>query len=241
MNTFNTKNVWNKALRMACVVSVGMLLGQGVACSSESAVTIPAPTTDEHAQANVHSETMVLSGGCFWGVQGVFQHVRGVTSAVSGYAGGRRETATYDQVSEGNTGHAESVQVTYDPTQVTYGQLLQVFFSVVHNPTQLNYQGPDTGTQYRSALFPTNDVQKQVAQGYIAQLDRSKIFHAPLVTRIEPNSAFYPAEDYHQDFLTLNPHYPYIAINDVPKVEALKRAYPNLYRAQPVLVKAASH
>ncbi|HEY7985655.1 MAG TPA: peptide-methionine (S)-S-oxide reductase MsrA [Methylophilaceae bacterium] len=236
-----TKTIWKKALRAACMLGIGMLLGQGVACSSESAVAIPAPTTDEHAAANVHSETLVLSGGCFWGVQGVFQHVRGVTSAVSGYAGGRRETATYDQVSEGNTGHAESVQVTYDPNQITYGQLLQIFFSVVHNPTELNYQGPDSGTQYRSALFPTNDMQKQVAQGYIAQLDRTKAFHAPIVTHVETYTGFYPAEDHHQDFLTLNPHYPYIMINDLPKVEALKRMYPNLYRTQPVLVKATSH
>ncbi len=232
------KTIWGKA---AGILVIGMSLGQGIAYSAEPVVAIPPPAMDEHATATDHAETLVLSGGCFWGVQGVFQHVRGVTKAVSGYAGGRRETATYDQVSGGDTGHAESVQVTYDPTQITYGQLLQIFFSVAHNPTELNYQGPDSGTQYRSAVFPTNDMQKQIVQSYITQLDRSKLFHAPIVTHVETYTGFYPAEDHHQDFLTLNPHYPYIVFNDLPKVEALKRMYPNLYRAQPVLVKAAAH
>ncbi|HEY8085421.1 MAG TPA: peptide-methionine (S)-S-oxide reductase MsrA [Methylophilaceae bacterium] len=235
-----TNKLWNKASRIAYILGIGILLSQGVACSAEPTVAIPPPAMDEHPAATEHSETLVLSGGCFWGVQGVFQHVRGVTKAVSGYAGGHRETATYDQVSQGDTGHAESVQVTYDPTQVTYGQLLQVFFSVAHNPTELNYQGPDSGTQYRSALFPTSDMQKKIAQSYIAQLDHTKLFHAPIVTHVEPYTGFYPAEDHHQDFLTLNPTYPYIVFNDLPKVEALKRMFPSLYRAQPVLVKTVS-
>ena len=180
----------------------------------------------------------VFAGGCFWGVQGVFQHVKGVTKAVSGYAGGDKGSAEYETVSLGSTGHAEAVQVTYDPQQVTYGQLLQVFFAVAHDPTELNRQGPDTGTQYRSAVFPTGDEQATVAKAYIAQLDHAHAFQSPIVTRIEPGRAFYPAEDYHQDFLTRHPTYPYIVINDLPKIDDLKRLLPDLYRTDPVLVRA---
>ena len=163
------------------------------------------------------SAVVVLAGGCFWGVQGVFQHVKGVTSAISGYAGGEKKTARYETVGSGRTGHAESVQVTYDPRQISYGRLLHIFFSVVHDPTQLNRQGPDFGTQYRSAIFPTTTEQAEVAKAYIAQLDQAHAFKKAIVTRIEPDRPFYPAENYHQDFLTRNPKYPYIVINDLPK------------------------
>ncbi|WP_329601703.1 peptide-methionine (S)-S-oxide reductase MsrA [Paraburkholderia antibiotica] len=216
------------------------LLTQPLAASAETAVVIAPPALDEPlAASTAHEETAVFAGGCFWGVQGVFQHVRGVTKAVSGYSGGTRETAGYEIVSGGETGHAESVQVTFDPARVTYGQLLQVYFSVIHDPTELNRQGPDSGTQYRSAVFPLNDTQRRVAQGYIAQLDRSHAFPAPIVTKTEPYRGFYPAESYHQNYLTLHPDSAYIAINDMPKVASLKRLFPHLYRDKPVLVDAA--
>lgn len=217
-------------------VAAALVAWQRPAHSAQGAVVIAPPAIDEPVGAS-HSETAVFAGGCFWGVQGVFQHVRGVTQAVSGYSGGAADTAQYETVSTGDTGHAESVEVTYDPTQVTYGRLLQIFFSVAHDPTELNRQGPDTGTQYRSALFPTNPMQRTVAQAYIAQLDASHAFAKPIVTRIEDFKGFYPAEAYHQNFLALNPNYPYIVINDLPKVANLKRLDPTLYRADPVLVK----
>ncbi|UCP09237.1 peptide-methionine (S)-S-oxide reductase MsrA [Pseudomonas sp. MM213] len=204
--------------------------------STEDAVIIPAPTLDEITQA--HSETAVFAGGCFWGVQGVFQHVKGVKKAVSGYAGGAADTAQYERVSGGNTGHAESVEVTFDPTQVSYGTLLQIYFSVAHNPTELNRQGPDHGTQYRSAIFPENSEQQRVAQAYIAQLDAAKSFNKPIVTKLETYNGFYPAEEEHQDFLTEHPTYPYIVINDLPKVAQLKKLFPERYQEKPVLVKA---
>ncbi|MNQ72161.1 Peptide methionine sulfoxide reductase MsrA/MsrB [compost metagenome] len=196
---------------------------------------IPPPTLDEITQA--HSETAVFAGGCFWGVQGVFQHVKGVKDAVSGYAGGAANTAQYERVSNGNTGHAESVEVTFDPTQVSYGTLLQIYFSVAHNPTELNRQGPDTGTQYRSAIFTKNAEQQKVAEAYIAQLDAAKSFSKPIVTKLESYNGFYPAEEEHQDFLTEHPTYPYIVINDLPKVAQLKQLYPDRYQDKPVLVK----
>ena len=204
--------------------------------SAEDAVIIPAPTLDEITQA--HSETAVFAGGCFWGVQGVFQHVKGVKKAVSGYAGGAANTAQYERVSDGNTGHAESVEVTFDPDQVSYGTLLQIYFSVAHNPTELNRQGPDSGTQYRSAIFPKNSEQQRVAQAYIAQLDAAHSFNKPIVTKLETYNGFYPAEEEHQDFLTEHPRYPYIVINDLPKVARLKQLYPDRYQEKPVLVKA---
>jgi peptide-methionine (S)-S-oxide reductase len=220
--------------------ALALLLAQRAAFPSENAVVIAPPALDEPVSANAaHQETAVFAGGCFWGVQGVFQHVRGVKNAVSGYSGGARDTAEYETVSGGDTGHAESVQVTFDPTQVTYGQLLQVYFSVIQDPTELNRQGPDTGTQYRSAVFPLNDTQRHVAQSYIAQLDRSHVFPAPIVTKTEQYKGFYPAEAYHQNYLTLHPNSAYIAINDMPKVANLKRLFPNLYRDKPVLVEAA--
>lgn len=203
---------------------------------AEPAVVIPAPIKDEPAGTS-HSETALFAGGCFWGIQGVFQHVKGVTSAVSGYAGGEAQTASYEQVSTGDTGHAESVKVTFDPTQVTYGELLHIFFSVGHNPTELNRQGPDTGSQYRSAVFPLNQAQAYVAKAYIAQLDASHSYSEPLVTKVENNAHFYPAEAYHQNFLNDNPDYPYIVVNDLPKIKDLKQHFPADYREQPVLVR----
>lgn len=176
--------------------------------------------------------------GCFWGVQGVFQHVVGVTQAVSGYAGGSQATAIYEVVSSGATGHAESVQITFDPQLISYGQLLQIYFSVAHDPTQLNRQGPDVGTQYRSAIFPTSAEQARIARAYIDQLQQAEVFRAPIVTRLELDQTFYPAEAYHQDYLTRNPTQPYVAINDLPKIENLKRLQPTVYRADPVLVLA---
>jgi len=206
--------------------------------AAENPHVVPAPSVDEAAGSS-NSEVAVLAGGCFWGVQGVFQHVEGVTGAVSGYAGGSKDTAEYETVSTGSTGHAESVQVTFDPRRISYGRILQIFFSVAHDPTELNRQGPDRGTQYRSAIFPTGAEQARVAEAYIAQLNQAHAFAAPIVTKIEPGHAFYPAEAYHQNYLTLHPSQPYIAINDIPKIEALKELFPNLYRDTPVLVAAA--
>jgi peptide-methionine (S)-S-oxide reductase len=202
----------------------------------EKARAIPAPAMDEQA-GPATSEVAVLAGGCFWGVQGVYQHVKGVASAVSGYAGGEKNTAQYERVSTGRTGHAESVQVTFDPRSITYGRILQIYFSVVHDPTELNRQGPDVGPQYRSAIFPSSEGQASVARAYIAQLDQAKVFEKGIVTRIESGRTFYPAEAYHQDFLTRNPTYPYIVYNDLPKIDNLKRLFPDLYRADPVLVR----
>jgi peptide-methionine (S)-S-oxide reductase len=217
----------------ACLLAIGLHFGMSFA--AEPSVVIPAPAVDEPV-AGRHTETAVFAGGCFWGVQGVFQHVKGVTNAVSGYSGGKKETAEYETVSGGSTGHAESVQVTFDPTQVSYGKLLQVYFSVAHNPTELNYQGPDHGTQYRSALFPLDDEQRKVATAYIAQLDAAKTFPRPIVTHVEAYKGFFPAEAYHQNFLTLNPDYPYIVYNDLPKVADLKKVFPAQYADKPVLV-----
>jgi peptide-methionine (S)-S-oxide reductase len=208
-----------------------------VGAAAEVARDLPAPAIDEPATAG--SEVAILAGGCFWGVQGVFQHVAGVASAVSGYAGGARDTAQYENVSSGKTGHAEAVRITFDPQRISYGRILQLYFSVAHDPTQLNRQGPDVGSQYRSAIFPTTPEQARIAQAYIAQLDQARVFPAPIVTKIEPGHQFYPAEAYHQDYLTLHPAQPYIAINDLPKIDNLKRLFPKLYRADPVLVAAA--
>ena len=196
-----------------------------------TSIMVPAPNVDEPTSASAAPETAVLAGGCFWGVQGVYAHVKGVTEAESGYAGGDRATANYETVSTGSTGHAESVRITYDPTQVTYGQLLQIFFSVVQDPTQLNRQGPDEGTQYRSAIFAQDATQQRVAQSYIAQLTQAAVFPGPIVTSVVPPKAeFFPAERYHQDFLNLNPSNPYIAANDMPKLDGLKQLFPALYR-----------
>jgi peptide-methionine (S)-S-oxide reductase len=216
--------------------------GFGVAPSSaEDAKLIPAPALDETPGTSpVATETVVLAGGCFWGVQGVFQHVEGVTKAVSGYAGGAAETAHYEMVGTGETGHAESVQVTFDPHKVSFGQLLQIYFSVAHDPTELNYQGPDMGPQYRSTIFPTSPEQAKIAKAYIDQLQAAKVFGNDIVTTIEEGKTFYPAEDYHQDYLTLHPGQPYIAINDLPKIRDLERLYPERWREEPVLVMAGA-
>ncbi len=217
--------------------SLSLGFGSAATQAAEDAVVIPAPALDEAGQSG--TETAVFAGGCFWGVQGVFQHVKGVKSAVSGYAGGEAATAQYETVSSGATGHAESVKVTFDPKQVSYGKLLQVFFSVAHNPTQLNFQGPDEGTQYRSALFISDPQQRKVAEAYITQLDKAHVFKQPIVTKVTDDTGFYPAEPYHQDFLTLNPTYPYIVYNDLPKIENLKQIFPADYSTDPVLVLKA--
>lgn len=209
--------------------------------SAEEGRAIPAPAIDEPTPLNPAPETAVLAGGCFWGVQGVYQHVKGVSSAVSGYAGGESSTAQYETIGSGMTGHAESVSITFDPRVISYGRILQIYFSVAHDPTQLNRQGPDHGTQYRSTIFPTNPEQAKVAKAYIDQLNQAQVFDAAIVTTIEPDRQFYPAEDYHQDFLTLNPNYPYIVINDLPKIEDLRTFFPDLYRVEPVLVSAAQN
>jgi peptide-methionine (S)-S-oxide reductase len=224
-----------KVLAIAVLVPpAGLGLWTSTIGAQEAPVTIPAPAQDLTQPAG--TATAVFAGGCFWGVQGVFQHVKGVKNAVSGYAGGAADTAQYEMVGTGSTGHAESVQVTYDPSVVSYGQLLQIYFSVAHNPTELNYQGPDHGTQYRSTIFVSSDDQAKVAAAYIAQLDAAKAYPEKIVTTIEKLQGFYPAEQYHQDFLTLNPTYPYIVINDLPKVEALKTLFPGEYADKPVLV-----
>lgn len=213
---------------------LGLVLRSNTALAQEQPVVIPPP--DKDLQESGATAVAILAGGCFWGVQGVFQRVKGVSNAVSGYAGGSAETATYDRTTRGDTGHAETVEITYDPSVVTYGTLLQIYFSVAHNPTQLNFQGPDRGTQYRSTIFARNADQAEVARAYIAQLDATGQFEAPIVTTIEPFKAFYPAEQYHQDFLTLNPTWPYIVRHDLPKIAALARLFPENYRAEPVLV-----
>lgn len=221
------------------VFAFAAFVGQSSAFSfaaSDGAVMIAPPAMDLPAEAG-NLQTAVFAGGCFWGVQGVFQHVQGVKNAVSGYDGGAANTAEYESVSGGDTGHAESVSVTYDPSKVSYGKLLQIYFSVAHNPTELNRQGPDSGTQYRSQIFAQNTEQQKVALAYIAQLDAAKTFDKPIVTQVEMGKVFYPAESYHQDFLTENPSYPYIVINDLPKVAQLKKLFPDQYRAEPVLVK----
>jgi peptide-methionine (S)-S-oxide reductase len=225
-------------------VSLAALLVAGVATGHFPGVRahaadldrqLPAPAIDEPATAS-HTETAIFAGGCFWGVQGTFQHVRGVTEALAGYDGGQASTAQYETVSTGTTGHAESVRVTFDPTVISYGRLLQIFFSVVTDPTQVNEQYPDTGTQYRSELFTTSPAQAKVASLYIAQLDHAKAFAAPIATIVGTNSGFYPAEGYHQNYLTLNPDSGYIATFDLPKVAALSHVYPAEYSSKPVLV-----
>ena len=223
-----------------CAAAIGALAITAFAIvpsrAAEEAVIIPAPAQD--VQASDGLQTVVVAGGCFWGVQGVFQHTSGVVNAVSGYAGGSKGTADYDTVSTGSTGHAESVQIKYDPKKISYGKILQIFFSVVHDPTQLNRQGPDSGTQYRSAIFTTSDEQKKVTDAYIAQLDAAKVYRKPIVTRVGPLEGFYPAEAYHQDYLTLHPTQPYIAYNDIPKVENLKKIFAENYIGKPTLVNS---
>jgi peptide-methionine (S)-S-oxide reductase len=200
------------------------------AAVSTSSTPIPAPTFDDALADHPGKEVAVFAGGCFWGTQSVFQRVKGVTATMAGYSGGSAATATYDQVTTETTGHAESVQVTYDPAKITYGTLLRIFFSVAHDPTQLNRQGPDVGTSYRSAIFYTSDQQKKIAQAYIAQLDAAHAFHGKIVTEVTPLKGFYDAESYHQDYATKNPDNPYIQVCDVPKTAALKAQFPELFQ-----------
>jgi peptide-methionine (S)-S-oxide reductase len=226
-----------------CAAAIGALAIAAFAVAplraAEDAVVVPPPAADVPASDGL--QTAVVSGGCFWGVQGVFQHTAGIASAVSGYAGGNKSTASYEQVSTGTTGHAESVQIKYDPKKISYGKILQIFFSVVHDPTQLNRQGPDSGTQYRSAIFTTSDEQKKVADAYITQLNAAKVYSKPIVTKVGPLQGFFPAEDYHQDYLTLHPNQPYIAYNDIPKVQNLKKMFAENYIEKPTLVRSVSN
>ena len=204
------------------------------ACNAKAnpAAALPAPAVDAPRASASARETVVVSGGCFWGVQAVFQHVKGVISATSGYSGGSAKTAEYETVSTGETGHAESVEIVFDPSQISFGELLRVFFSVAHDPTQLNRQGPDVGSQYRSVIFYKSDQQKNIAQAYVAQLDQAKVFSRPIATQIVPLQAFYPAEAYHQNYAALHPNQPYIVFNDAPKVAHLQQEFPDLYAAK---------
>jgi peptide-methionine (S)-S-oxide reductase len=214
----------------AAIAAVAALTLPGMQQSVEAAVSIPPPTTN--VTVTVGNQTAVFAGGCFWGMEAVFQHVRGVRSVTSGYAGGTAETATYRQVGTGRTGHAEAVRIVYDPSVVTYGELLRIYFSVAHDPTQVNRQGPDSGRDYRSAIFPQNAAQRSVSRRYIALLNESGRFTRPIATRIE-SGRFYPAEDYHQDFMNRNPRHPYILAHDVEKVEDLRATFPRMFTATP--------
>jgi len=245
MNTHIEPTATAATSRRPAILALALLAAlslcpSAVALAAEKAVVIPPPADDQAAANAPASETAVLAGGCFWGVQGVFQHVKGVTTAVSGYAGGEAGAAHYDMVSMGDTGHAEAVSITFDPKQISYGRILQIYFSVAHNPTELNRQGPDVGMQYRSTIFPSSPEQARIAKAYIAQLDGAKVFDKKIATTIEPLKAFYPAEAYHQDFMTRNPDHPYISYNDLPKVDNLKRVFPDRYRVKPVLVGSGS-
>ena len=231
-----------KVLSAAGAIAVSAWVLFSGSAAAEKAVRLPAPLLDNVEAAPGGRATAVFAGGCFWGVQAVFQHTQGVLNAVSGYAGGDKATASYNFIGSGRTGHAEAVQITYDPKQISYGKLLQIYFSVAHDPTTLNRQGPDSGTQYRSAVFYQDASQKQVAERYITQLDAAKVFPEKIVTQLTPLAptlAFYPAEDYHQDYATLNPRQPYIARFDLPKIANLKTMMPELYRDKPVLVSQA--
>ena len=222
----------NLMLSVILFSALVVLVGFSFACSTAdaSSTPLPDPEIDAPLAKTKGAQKAVLAGGCFWGIEAVFEHVKGVSDAKSGYAGGDAASADYRKVSSGTTGHAESVLVTYDPSQVTYGQLLKVFFSVAHNPTELNRQGPDRGTQYRSAIFYANEEQKKIAEAYIKQLDRAKVFNQPIVTQVTPLEAFHDAESYHQDYLAQHPNEPYIVINDMPKVENLRKQLPQLYK-----------
>lgn len=231
--TRRTIRRWTAAAAALCL-ALGVGVGaRAIGFGGEAAVLVPPPAVDS-PRVSAPAQTAVLAGGCFWGVQGVYQHVRGVQQVLSGYSGGSRETADYETVSRGTSGHAESVEIRFDPKQVSYGEILQIYFSVVHDPTQLDRQGPDVGPQYRSNVFYADDTQKRIAEAYIAQLDRAKVYRRPIVTRVDALKGFYPAEAYHQDFLIRNPTYPYIVVHDLPKVENLKKMFPSRYREQPI-------
>jgi peptide-methionine (S)-S-oxide reductase len=240
--TFTTSVLSRSVLLVPGLMMLGAvwLLSPSGPGAAEPAAIIPAPTVDDAPARGSETEAAVLAGGCFWGVQGVFQHVKGVTSAISGYAGGDKATAHYEIVGSGTTGHAESVRIEFDRHQISYGRILQIYFSVAHDPTQLNRQGPDTGTQYRSAIFTEGADQAKIAKAYIAELNQARAFDAAIVTKVSQLNGFYPAEDYHQNYLTLNPSSPYIEFNDLPKIENLRRVFPDLYRADPVLVATSA-
>jgi peptide-methionine (S)-S-oxide reductase len=228
---------WPKTLMALGVAALAITLWRSPLYGAEAPVIIAPPAIDNPKAAGA-PQTAVLAGGCFWGVQGVFEHVRGVKQVVAGYAGGEQSTAHYGTVGSGGTGHAESVRIIFDPAAISYGQLLQIAFSVVFDPTQLNRQGPDSGTQYRSVIFYADDNQKHIAEAYIHQLDQAHAYPRAIVTSVDPLKGFYPAEDYHQDYLFHNPTAPYIAYNDIPKVENFRKTFPELYAAQPVLANA---
>jgi peptide-methionine (S)-S-oxide reductase len=229
-NWRNDGTVFNKLRGLILIVGLGVLVACNQANATGKSVTLPDPASDT-PQASAHGkQTAVFAGGCFWGVQAVFQHVKGVIDATSGYSGGAKSTAEYEKVSTGDTGHAESVKVTFDPAQISYGQLLKIFFSVAHDPTQRNRQGPDEGTQYRSVIFYSDPQQQHVAEAYIKQLDDAKVFAKPIATQVVLLNGFYAAESYHQNYATLHPDNPYIAINDAPKVDHLRQQFPALYK-----------
>ena len=227
----------NSLCHSLAAAMLGALLASFSACAGEAPAVIPPPAVDNPGEHG-RMQTAVLAGGCFWGLQGVFEHVRGVQRVLAGYSGGTRGAARYEEVSSGTTGHAESVQIVFDPAEVTYGKLLQIYFSVAHDPTQLNRQGPDTGSQYRSAIFYGDDTQRRIAEDYIVQLDKDKAFRQPIVTRVDPLKGFYPAESYHQDYYLKNPQQPYIVFNDLPKIRNLKQLFPDSWREQPETVGA---
>jgi peptide-methionine (S)-S-oxide reductase len=229
---------WSKRLMAVfALLALSVVLWRSPLFGAEAPVVVAPPALD-NPKASGTPQTAVLAGGCFWGVQGVFEHVRGVQKVVAGYAGGDSSSAQYETVSSGTSGHAESVKITFDPAEISYGQILQIAFSVVHDPTQLNRQGPDVGTQYRSAIFYADETQKHIAEAYIRQLDNLHAFPRAIVTRVDPLKGFFPAEDYHQDYLIHNPHAPYIAMYDLPKVENFKHLFPELYSGRPVLASA---
>jgi peptide-methionine (S)-S-oxide reductase len=228
--------------KIKTTVAALALAACGLACRAGADAinkAIPAPALDTPAAEATGLQTAVLAGGCFWGLQGMFEHVQGVTKVVAGYSGGTQETAHYEMVGTETTGHAESVEITFDPKRISYGQLLRLYFSVAHDPTQLNRQSPDSGPSYRSEIFFTSPTQERIAKAYVAQLSTEKVFRTPVVTKIEPMKGFYPAEGYHQDFLIHNPTYPYIVRYDRPKIDALKRVYPEAYRETPVMLSSA--
>jgi peptide-methionine (S)-S-oxide reductase len=232
-----SRALWS-GVAVAAMAAAGLQAAAAHAAYADGGVAVPAPAYNPPDQAA--TETAVLSGGCFWGLQGVYEHVKGVTKVYAGYSGGAAATASYEIVSTGTTGHAESVQITFDPQKISYGQILQIYFSVATDPTELNYQGPDTGTQYRGEIWYATPQQQKIATAYIAQLAAAHVFLQPIVTRVDPLQGFYDAEGYHQDFLVLHPDYPYIAINDIPKVQNLQTLLPQFYRATPITVMPAS-
>lgn len=228
----------SKSIKFSAIILVaaGAIVAAWMASAAEQAFVIPPPAVDNQKMSGP-TQTAVLAGGCFWGVQGVYQHVRGVKNVLSGYSGGDKASADYEVVSTGRTGHAESVQITFDPNVISYGEILRIYFSVAHDPTQFNRQGPDVGTQYRSAIFYSDETQKNIAEKYIAQLNHTTIYGRPIVTRVDPLKAFYVAENYHQDYLINNPHNPYIVYNDLPKIVNLKQTLPEYFQGAPVTVK----